>query len=288
MPRDRFLKMLFSRRMKSQAFENLDGAPRTRVERHPAELRLLVAGTILLIAAIPIVSATVRDAVGVWWVTFILTAIVGLYVGRGLINAAERARSVLVTEEQFPEVYERIVHFSREFGLRQVPDAYIVQEGGTLNAFASKHNRANFIRINSDILEVGSFGLGPRPQDPEALDFIVAHEVGHVAASHVTYWYTLLSNFIAYIPIVGTALSRAKEYTADNYGYAMAPGGVRALALLSGGKYLYTEIDHRQFVERAGSDRGFFLWLFNALASHPILTKRIAAIEDRSKPGKLF
>lgn len=258
------------------------------IRRHPAEIPLLIVGIVALLIAIPIVSWVVAEELGPWWTSVILGAVASLYVGRGLLNAQERATSVLITEDQFPEIHQRIVHFAERFGLESVPDAYVVQEGGNLNAFASKHIRTNFIRINADVLEVGTFGLGPRPKDPDALDFIVAHEVGHVAARHVTYWYTIISSFIAYIPLLGAALSRAKEYTADNYGYAVAPGGIRAMVMLSGGKYLYPDVDPAHFAERARTDSGLFLWVFNAISSHPILTKRIAALEDRSRPGRIL
>jgi Zn-dependent protease with chaperone function len=258
------------------------------VKRHSAEIPLLVTGTVIVVAALPALAVVIFQAFGIWWATLFILAFFSLYLARGFLNAYERANSVLITENQFPDVHARIVHFAREFGLKEVPDAYMVQEGGTLNAFASKHNRKNFIRINSDIFEVGRFAIGPRPKDPAALDFIIAHEVGHVAASHVTYWYTFVSSFIFYIPFIGSALSRAKEYTADNHGYAAVPDGIQGIVLLSGGKYLYPEVDGRQFVERSKSDRGVFVWFVNALSSHPILTKRLAALHDRSRPGRLF
>jgi Zn-dependent protease with chaperone function len=259
------------------------------VRRHRAEIPLLLVGVVVLVAAIPIISWLVVEAAGAWWLSIILGAVASLYLARGMLNASERANSVLITEHQFPEVHERIVRFAGEFGLQAVPDAFMVQQGGTLNAFASKHYRTNFIRVNADIFEVGTLEVGPRPRDPEVLDFIIAHEIGHVAASHVTYWYSLISGFVFYVPFLGAALSRAKEYTADNYGYAAAPGGAtRGIALLSGGKYLYRSVDPAQFVERARSDRGPFLWFANALSTHPILTKRLEALEDRSRPGKLF
>ena len=194
-----------------------------------------------------------------------------------------------ITPRQYPEVYERVISFSAGFGLEEIPDAYMVQEGGVLNAFASKHHRTNYLRINADIFEVGTLDTRPRPRDQEVLDFIIGHELGHIAASHVTYWYTLVSGLMSYIPLLGAALSRAKEFTADNYGCKVAPGGAhRGIMLLAGGKYLYRTVDPAQFAERAQSDRGLFLWFANALSSHPILTKRLAAVDDRSRPGKLF
>lgn len=258
------------------------------VKRHSAEIPLLVVGTVIVVAAIPALVVIIFQSFGIWWTVAFLLAFLSLYVSRGFLNAYERASSVLITDRQFPDVYERIVGYAQAFGLDAVPDAYMVQEGGSLNAFASKHNRSNFIRINSDIFEVGRFAVGPRPKDPAALDFIIAHEVGHVAASHVTYWYTFISSFIFFIPFLGSALSRAKEYTADNHGYAVVPEGVKGIVLLSGGKYLYPEIDGQQFVERAKSDRGLFVWLVNALSSHPIITKRLHALHDRTRPGRLF
>jgi Zn-dependent protease with chaperone function len=258
------------------------------VKRHSAEIPLLVVGTVIVVLAIPTLAFIIFQAFGIWWTVVFLLAFLSLYIARGFLNAYERASSVLITDRQFPDVHERIVHFAQEFGLKELPDAYMAQEGGSLNAFASKHNRKNFIRINSDIFEVGRFAIGPRPKDPAALDFIIAHEVGHVAASHVTYWYTFISSFVFYIPFIGTALSRAKEYTADNHGYAVVPDGIQGIVLLSGGKYLYPEIDDQQFVERAKTDKGVFVWFVNAFSSHPIITKRLAALYDRSRPGKLF
>ena len=261
---------------------------RDPVKRHPAEIPLLVVGIVILLAVLPTVAIIIYQAFGVWWTIAFALAFLSLYIGRGFLNAYERASSVLISERQFPDVHQRIVHFADEFGLKTVPDAYMTQEGGTLNAFAAKHNRRNYIRINSDIFEVGRFAIGPRPKDPDALDFIIAHEVGHVAASHVTYWYTFISSFILVIPFIGSALSRAKEYTADNHGYAAVPNGIPGIVLLSGGKYLYPEIDDQLFVERAETDRGVFVWLVNAFSSHPIITKRLQALHDRSRPGKLF
>jgi len=261
---------------------------RSPIHRHPAEIPLLVTGIIVVVIGIPLLAYFISTELGPPWIVVFLAAVASLYITRGLSNGRERAFSVQITERQFPDVHSRIVQFSQDMGLKRVPDAYVVQQGGSLNAIASKHNTRNYIRINSDIFEVGTFALGPRPRDPEALDFIIAHELGHVAALHTTYWYAFISSTIAWVPLLGSALSRAKEYTADNHGFVLAPRGVRGIVLLSGGKYLYSEIDDSQFVERAINDEGIFLWLVNALSSHPIITKRMAALRDRTRPGEIF
>ena len=256
--------------------------------RHPSEIRLLVLGTVTLLLILAALGFGLHVWLGPTGIAALALALLGLYMARGFINAAERANSVEITADQFPEVHERIVHYASEFGLDDVPRAYMVQEGGTLNAFASKHNRTNFIRINSDIFEVGQFGLGPREADPQALDFIIAHELGHVAAKHTTYWYTFIAGYVYYVPFVGQALSRAREYTADNHGFEVVPDGIGGIVLLSGGKYLYSQVDGRQFAERARTDLGAFVWVINAFSTHPIITKRMQALYDRSRPGRLF
>ncbi len=256
--------------------------------RHPGEVWFGILGAVLAVTALPLVAVFFLEYVGVQLVTVIAAIIGGVYFFRGMINAQERLTSVEITADEFPDVHARIEHYANEFGLDRVPRAYLTQEGGSLNAFASKHNRTNFIRINSDIFEVGTFDAGPRVRDPAALDFIIAHEVGHVAAKHTTYWYTILSSFIGYLPLIGPALSRAKEYTADNYAYSVVPDGIDGIVLLTGGKYLYPLVDGRKIAARSSTDRGFFLWVVNMLASHPVLTKRLDALYDRSRPGKLF
>lgn len=256
--------------------------------RHPGEIPMLILGAVTFLVLVFYLGTLLFETLGVGGLALLIGGIIGLYIARGYINAAERANSVEITPEQFPDVSHRIGRYAELFELREVPTAYMGQSGGTLNAFASKHNRTNFIRINSDIFEVGSFGLGPRERDTASLDFIIAHELGHVAASHTTYWYTFISGYVSYIPFIGHALSRAKEFTADNYGYHAAPDGVSGIVLLSGGKYLYPDVDPQQFVDRARSDRGIFVFLYNALSSHPIITKRLQALKYRSRPGRLF
>ena len=256
--------------------------------RHPAEIRLLVFGSIAAVAVLGLAGYFLNETLGPTGVTLVLASILSLYIARGFINGIERANSIEITAEQFPEVHARIVDYAKRFGLETVPRAYMVQQGGTLNAFASKHNKINFIRINAEIFEVGHFGVGPREPDPEALDFIIAHELGHVAALHTTYWYSFIAGIVFYVPFLGWALSRAREFTADNYAYSVVPDGIDGIVLLSGGKYLYPAVDGRQLARRASTDLGAFVIAVNAISTHPIMTKRLAALYDRSRPGRLF
>ncbi len=203
---------------------------------------------------------------------------------RAIMYAQLRASSVQMSPTQFPEGYRMVVEAAREFGLRRVPDAYVVLGNGQINAFASGHGFRRFVAVYSDLFEIGG-----QARDPEALRFIIGHEVGHLAAGHVSYFRLIFSQLVGYVPFLGQAFSRAQEYTADNHGYANAPQGVSgAMGVLAGGKYLGAEVNTHALADRATREKGFWLHLSNWLSSHPINTWRAHALRDRSRPGRIM
>ncbi|MGO1284252.1 MAG: M48 family metallopeptidase [Brachybacterium sp.] len=207
-----------------------------------------------------------------------------LWVARAMMYAQMRATAVRMSPTQFPEGYRMVAEAAQEFGMRRVPDAYVQMGSGVLNAFASGHGFRRFVVIHSDMFEVGG-----RTRDPEALRFVIGHEVGHLAAGHVSYFRLVFMNVLSMIPILGTAFSRAQEFTADNYGYAYAPAGAPGvMGVLSGGKYLNAEVNVNELADRAATDPSLFVHIVNWLSTHPVTTWRAHALRDRSKPGSLW
>ena len=207
-----------------------------------------------------------------------------LWLLRAMMYAKQRAYGTRMSPTQFPEGYRMVVEAARHHGLRRVPDAYVVLGNGTINAFASGHGFRRFVVIHSDMFEIGG-----KVRDPEALRFVIGHEVGHLAAGHVSYFRLLLQGLIMQIPLLGMALSRAQEYTADNYGYGFCPQGAPGtMAVLAAGKYLNADVNVNELADRAATEKGFWLHLVNWQATHPITTWRAAALRDRSKPGSLW
>lgn len=207
-----------------------------------------------------------------------------VFFARGLMYAQMRVGAVQMTPTQFPQGYQMMVEAAARYGLHYVPDAYVVNGNGAINAFASGHGFRRYIVVYSDLFEIGGTA-----RSPEALEFIIGHEVGHIAAGHTSYWRQLLTGTLMSVPILGTTLSRAQEYTADNYGYYTRPAGAPpAIGVLAAGKYMLSGIDFDQFADRATQEKGFFVTLVNLMATHPVLTWRAAALRDRTRSGSLF
>lgn len=263
--------------------------PMRRAVRHPQEILALV---LAILASLLLLWWAISELVWAYednreanvYALILIWAPVIVWFARGQLWAQQRLRGIRLTPGQFPEAHAMLVEAAARSGLSYVPDAYVVLGNGMINAAASGHGFRRFVMVNSDLLEVGGAA-----REPEALRFIIAHEVGHIAAGHTSYWRILATMASQWIPFAGSTLSRAQEYTADNYAFALVPHGARpAMATLAGGKYLNRSVDVDAMADRAAAEPGFFVWLVNALASHPALLWRMYALRDRRSPGRLL
>lgn len=263
--------------------------PMRRAVRHPLEILVLVLAILgsLLLLALALTEVVLASEAGrepdVYALVLLFAPLI-VWFGRGQIWAQQRLRGIKLTPGQFPEAHAMLVDAAARAGMSYVPDAYVVIGNGIINAAASGHGFRRFVFVHSDLLEVGGAA-----RQPEALRFVIAHEVGHIAAGHTSYWRILGTLASQWIPGLGTTLSRAQEYTADNYGFALAPQGAKpAVAVLAGGKYLGPSIDVDTMADRAVTEPGFFVWMVNLLSTHPVLLWRMHALRDRRRPGRLL
>ena len=91
------------------------------------------------------------------------------------------ADGVRITPEQFGEVHAEWVAMAEKLGLKTVPELYIQNGNGTLNAFATcMPGYRAFGVIYADILERALAN-----DDRDALRFILGHELGHIRLKHV-------------------------------------------------------------------------------------------------------
>lgn len=221
------------------------------------------------------------------WLALAIT-IVGIFYGlaifafiliaHALFLAYVRGNGVRVSEEQFPEIHTRAAAAAQKLGLPRTPEIYILQHGGFLNAFATKLLSRHYVILLSDLVD----GC----HDPRQLDFIVGHEMTHLAAGHLT-WNTVLAPF-RILPWVGPAYARACEYTCDRGGHYIAGDleqSKRALVVLAAGGKLAQKANLDAFM-RQGEEAGrFWMAIHELVSSHPFLSKRVRALQELAHPG---
>lgn len=249
--------------MAKQAWKQLQDEAKDEVQNEvgddiPFELQLLVYGIFLLVI---------------------------VYLALYYFYAKVRSMSLRITKHNFPEVYELIKEYARRLRMKQVPKAYVMQSNGVLNAFSSFLFRKQYIEINAEIFEVAYREF----HDMDALGFVIAHEMAHIYYGHATLHYHLLIWFSNNIPVFGAIASRTREYSADRLAQRVSgTDGVEAMFMLIVDRHLYKMVDREDYLQEAAQQKGFFLWIVNLLADHPVLCKRIRALDQREGSGELY
>ena len=256
--------------------QNPDAASLTDKEVLP-----LLEGTeaqVLDIVADPLVSGAII-ILGVLSLFILIVLAFGNYYGES------RAGAVRITQGQFPEVYDLWVNIVASVGIKKVPELYVINGNGVLNAYAAcVPGFRHFSSINSDILEACL-----RNDDWGSLKFILGHELGHMKLGHVSWWYVLFTLPTKIPPaslLIGNHLSRAQEYGCDKIGHATAQDdNYSGLMMLAAGKHLYDAVEIQEYISESASERGFWMTLYNLQKDHPILAWRISALHKNHNGG---
>lgn len=203
--------------------------------------------------------------------SYLIMFLVLSFLSHALFLCHIRGNGVKVTPQQFSNLYQTLIDICQKLDLKDVPDVYIIQGGGMLNAFATKLIARRFVVLYADILEI-AYDNGE-----DAVKFVLAHELAHIKRKHVArQWLTMPGRMI---PFLGSAYSRSCEYTCDRIAVDCSPrGGVSGLMALAVGKRLYKQIDLAAYLAQAQTEGGFWFWFTEKMSSHPYLFKRIAAI----------
>lgn len=186
----------------------------------------------------------------------------------GVMIGHIKGNGVKVNAQQFPKIDDVVTKQAEKLGLSSKPSVFILQSGGVLNAFAARFVGSNYIVLFSDLVEAAL------ESDPTVLDFVIAHELGHLKRRHMQkrLW-TLPASAI---PFLGAAYSRACEYTCDNIGAALAPNGVKnGLQMQAAGRKLFKEVNAKEMIRQNYTDTGFWYWFAEKVSSHPHLSNRI-------------
>lgn len=187
-----------------------------------------------------------------------------------------KGNAVKIEENQLPEIHAVIKQQAMMLGLDTIPQAYIWQGNGLLNAFAVRLAKKDFVILFSDVLEVAY------QEGADVVAFIIGHELGHIKRKHTGFLKRILTLPASFIPFLSSAYSRAREYTCDNIGCVLAPkGAAKGLLLLGAGKKLYNRISVEQLLASGEHNKGFATGFAEIFSTHPHLLKRIEAVREQ-------
>jgi Zn-dependent protease with chaperone function len=244
-----------------------------QVRRWETEIPLLILVIFVSLALWVFVAVSI---VGIFYAVFFSIFFFLMQVG---FVAHLRGSAIKLGPQQMPELHARVLAIASRLGLRKVPDAYLMQAGGALNAMATKLFRSNFVVLYSDLVDACG-------DDTEAVDFIVGHELGHVRAGHLRFqWLIILGRLF---PFIGSAYSRAREYTADRYGLASINdprAATHGLTVLAAGGVHAHRVNIAAMMQQRHDMTTVWMTIGRWMSTHPPLVDRIAEL-DRSAGGE--
>lgn len=245
------------------------------VYRNETTLRAIALALSIIIWLLLLVGT-----VGIVLIYIVLIALFALIAHSALI-AHLRGNAIRISSRQMPDLYQRLYRCSTQLGLPSVPEAYLVNGNGLLNAFATRFLGRNFVVLLSDVVD-------SMEDRPGALDFYIGHELGHLRRHHLT-WSKILAPAL-FLPLLGAAYSRAREYTCDRHGLAVCEDPEDAqygLVALAAGKRRWKAVNLEDFGASAAPRPGFWMSLHELVGDYPWLNKRQAwlrALAESRKP----
>lgn len=247
--------------------------------RHPKEkLYFLLAASIGGIIWLAIILGTVGIAL-----VYVLFVGLGLFIAEKFLEASLYGNSIEVSETQLPEINQRVKDMGERMGLTNLPKVFVLNGNGLTNALAVKLFSGKYILLFSDLIDKTIYG-----DDRTALDFVIAHELAHHKMGHLSLWKNLLIKPSMFIPFLGSAYSRACEFTADGVAREMTStdSGKRSLSYITAGSLKVSEgVCPESFLKQEQSINGLFGFLSEILSTHPRTTRRIAHLNQFEKVG---
>jgi len=198
-----------------------------------------------------------------------------LLIVRQVQRASIRGTAVQLSRTQFPDLYASMDDFARALGLKRTPTLYLSNGNGTLNAFAAQSGWTNnYVVLSNELF------ANLRNNNREGTRFILGHETGHIRLHHVALWYQLVLCYSQLIPILGSTLSRLREYSCDRNGAALESKGELGLILLTAGRYAADHVQPGELVEQGRHLGGFWVEIAQLPRSHPWTVRRIWRLHE--------
>jgi Zn-dependent protease with chaperone function/Tfp pilus assembly major pilin PilA len=226
-------------------------------------------GAVTLVLGVLVWLALIVGTFGVALVVIAIGALAYLFAHSALI-AHVKGNGIELSTEQFPDLHAHFVECCKRLDITDLPQAYILNGNGVLNAYATKFLRDRYVVLTSDIVDA-------MQGNPEGLRFYMGHELGHLRMKHISK--ALFRWPVLWLPLLGAAYSRARESTCDRHGLACSGSGataVLALSVLAAGRARWRTLNVATYVRQTEHSGGFWMSFHELISGYPWLTKRAA------------
>jgi Zn-dependent protease with chaperone function/Tfp pilus assembly major pilin PilA len=204
---------------------------------------------------------------------WLLLFFIGWCFAQSALVSYLRGTAVRITPQQFPDLQQRIATCCQRLGLERAPEAYLLQMGGLFNAFATRFLGNHYLVLYSDVVDA-------LEDKPDAINFYIGHEIGHIKRNHLR-WSALLAP-ASLVPLLGAAYARAREYTCDRHGFHacddLKSAQVGLAALAAGGKR-WRQLSAAGYAAQARESSGFWMSFHELVGDYPWLVKRMAVVK---------
>jgi Zn-dependent protease with chaperone function/competence protein ComGC len=223
------------------------------------------------ISAVISILAWVALVVGTFGIAlaYILFGYLFLIMAQSAFISYLKGTGVKISQEQFPDIHQRLVTCCNKVGLDEIPEAYILRTD-FFNALATRFLGRHFVVLFSDVVD-------SLEDQPGAIDFYLGHELGHIHRKHLLWSPILMPASI--LPVIGAAMRRAEEYTCDRYGVACCQNEAdikAALAAIAAGDTRWKTINVDAYIGQVATTNGFWMSFNELTGDYPWLTKRMA------------
>ncbi|MBY0237645.1 MAG: M48 family metalloprotease [Burkholderiaceae bacterium] len=179
-----------------------------------------------------------------------------------------KGNGVALTATQFPDLHAHFEACCERLQINKRPQAFVLNGGGALNAFATKFLGREYVVILSDVVDA-------MDTHPDGVRFYLGHELGHLRMKHLS-WHFLRWP-VLWLPLLGAAYARAREYTCDRHGQACSSSpenAARALLALAVGGKRWADLNLPAYQQQAEGNRGFWTSFHELCSGYPWLSNR--------------
>ena len=249
--------------------------------RHPKErlysAMILTAGIVLwtLFFFIIIASLFLKPFNAIIDILEIIVIVLVVMAAGAWYRARAFGNMIMLGTEQCPTLYNMVAEGARSLGLAQTPTTFLYNSHGLVNAMARRLFGRRYVFLTSALVEI---------ETDEQVKFVIGHELGHHAAGHLNPMQYILKLPGHFVPFLGPAYSRAREYTCDSIGAHLSQdfeASRTALQMLGCGcKRLNNQMNCDAFIAQEAMVPSIFGFISEIFRSHPRLTRRVGAIRQ--------